>query len=573
MDEFLAKIKTLNASALSSLRAETVEQISTLTACEAPTDDQVGEALRKEAEVDAIDAEVTARAAQAEKFAALKTRNFSEEKPEDSEEKPEEEGKPDDEADDKADDREKTEDADESDGDNDGSQAVDSTEVAEGVAAALVKLLTAASEDDDKPRSRVAALSSRTKRPQVTTTIEHKPLAITAAADSGFATGEQLDSLTQVAEAAIHRANGFPVPAGTDEDAPADLRPFGTAKFGLDYADDLVVDDWIEAQEVFHAASQESRLPGGSLVAAGGWCSPSETVYDLDQDATTEGMLSLPEVGVRRGGIRYAQSPVFADFYANPGFKQTEAQAIAGNTKPCVEVTCPGFTDVRLDVVGLCIKVPILTNAAYPEVVRNFISGTMVAHQHWVNADVISRIETFAGAARVFTGVGSTVADSLEALELVIIQRRQMYRLGLKQTMEVLLPFWYRGAARADLAKRNGRSTPAAVSDAEIDAHFNSIGANVQWLYDWQGIDETAEVYPATVNAIVYPAGTFVKGTSNVINLNTVYDAASLAVNVYTGLFAEQGLLVAKMKFGADLVTLPVANYGRMGALDITAAP
>jgi hypothetical protein len=70
----------------------------------------------------------------------------------------------------------------------------------------------------------------------------------------------------------------------------------------------------------------------------------------------------------------------------------------------------------------------------------------------------------------------------------------------------------------------------------------------------------------------MYPAGTFVKGTADVINLSTVYDAASLATNVYTGLFTEQGLLVAKQKFHADLVTLPICNAGRTGAANLTCA-
>ena len=70
----------------------------------------------------------------------------------------------------------------------------------------------------------------------------------------------------------------------------------------------------------------------------------------------------------------------------------------------------------------------------------------------------------------------------------------------------------------------------------------------------------------------MYPAGTFVKGTASVITLNTVYDAASLATNTYTGLFTEQGFLVANRKFGADLLTLPVCNAGRRGALDVKCA-
>jgi hypothetical protein len=292
-------------------------------------------------------------------------------------------------------------------------------------------------------------------------------------------------------------------------------------------------------------------------------------VYDLTQDATNEGMLSLPEIGVKRGGIRFAESPTFAAFYANPGFIQTEAQAIAGTVKPCVEVNCPSFTEVRLDVEGLCIKVPILTNAAYPEYVRNFIEGTLVAHQHWINANVIGRLVTSAGAARVVTGLGSTVADTLEALELLADQRRQSWRLSMNRTLEVVLPFWVRGAMRSDLSRRTGLAFEQ-VTDQQLAAHFRARKLNVQFVYDWQPINESVNAYPSTYQALMYPAGTFVKGTAPVINLSTVYDAASLATNVYTGLFTEQGLLVAKRKFAANLITLPICNAGRTGAANFT---
>jgi hypothetical protein len=413
---------------------------------------------------------------------------------------------------------------------------------------------------------KVAAATERPNVPDTQTT----PFSLVAAANvEGFSTGQKLDSLTDVALAAISRAKAFGVPNGDGKSVK--LEHFGTALLELDFPTELTVDRRSSPEDmsdVMDHAIDESRLPGGSLTAAGGWCSPSETDYSLEDDSTTEGLLSLPTVNVKRGGMRFAISPTFAAFYANPGFIQTEAQAIAGTVKPCVEVPCPSFTDVRLDAEGICIKVPILTEAAYPEVVRQFVSGTLTAHQHWINANVIGRVVTAAGAARVFTGLGSVYSDSLEAIGLVINQTKQKYRLGLNASVEVVVPFWVKDVFKNDLRRQSGRTGP--VTDAEMAGHFASINANVQYVYDWQLLDETAEVYPATFQAVVYPAGTFVKGVSNIIKLNTVYDAASLATNVYTGLFAEQGLLVAKKKFHADLITVPICAAGRTGASNLT---
>ena len=544
-------LRELTVEALQALATEKRTAFSGLIATESPTTAQVDEAESLANDIEAIEAEVERRAteaqATADRFAALRTRFSS---------TPAEE---------------------ENDGDEDEGDAEKDTSADERNAAGDIEQVESPGEGvppgEVAPPARakgVATLANKTKRPAAPARSASGPITITAAADvQGFSTGQSLGGLEEVAKAVINRAKGFGVPQG--DGRTVSVQQFGTAMFSLDFPEELTIDRRDDANEVMDYAISESRLPGGSLVAAGGWCAPSETVYDLTDDSTTEGLLSLPEVNVKRGGIRYAVSPTFADFYANPGFIQTEAQAIAGTAKPCIEVDCPDFVEVRLDAEGICIKVPILTNSAYPEVVKNFVSGTLTAHQHWINANVIGRLVTASGAARVFTGLGSTVSDTIEALGIVIDQARQKYRLSLNASVEVVVPFWLKNAFKADLGRRNGRDK-AAVTDAELAAHFANVGANVQYVYDWQPLDETAEAYPATFNALVYPAGTFVKGTSDVISLNTVYDAASLATNVYTGLFAEQGLLVAKKKFHSDLVTLPICNAGRTGAANFTCA-
>jgi hypothetical protein len=96
----------------------------------------------------------------------------------------------------------------------------------------------------------------------------------------------------------------------------------------------------------------------------------------------------------------------------------------------------------------------------------------------------------------------------------------------------------------------------------------------VQFVYGWQPLSAVsagaADGYPDSYQVLMYPAGTFVAGVADVINLSAVYDAASLEENVYTGTFMEQGLLVAEMCYDSDLITLPVCNAGRTGAQDFT---
>lgn len=412
-----------------------------------------------------------------------------------------------------------------------------------------------------KPSAR-EALAKKTPRPKVPVKASAR-ISITAAADvPDFPTGGEIADLPALAKATIGRMQGFAPPAGIEG---GQMSRYPVATFRQEFPSDLVIDRNSDDQEIIEHAARESRLPQGSLTAAGGWCAPSETLYDFCVNETTEGLLDLPEVEAKRGGLKYTEGPDFSTLYSSTGFTQTEAQAIAGTAKTCYEVPCPTFNETRLDAVGLCIKVPILTNAAYPELVEATIAKSLIAYQHRLSATLIGKMVTSAGAAVVTNSVGSTTANSLDSLGVVGDTLRQTYRLSFGETLEVIAPFWLKGAVRADLAMRNGVDY-LSVSDAEIDAFFAVRGMRVQWVYNWQALVENEEGYPATAQVMVYPSGTFIKARSNVINLNAVYDAAELSVNRYTGLFMEEGVALIKRCYKAKLITIGLSQAGLTGA-------
>lgn len=543
MDEY----KDLSLEALQALRDEKIAAFNALRKQDTFSAEEIeqGEALAEE--IKAVKAAIKDREAEAtalaERAAALQALSV-----EDEEETEEE-----------------TEETDEAKAEREAKEAEEAKAAEEAAAAAETE--AAAGKSVVAANRSVARVAAAVKRPVVPET--KSPLSIVASQDvPGFATGADLPDISTVAAAMVGRMQGFGTPTG--DGTFEDLKHSGVAQFRLDFPEDLIIDRHTDDMEVLLRAAQESRLDGGSLTAAGGWCAPSETLYDFCGGETLEGILSLPEVQVKRGGIRYTRGPSYADLYTAAGFIQTEAQAIAGTTKPCFEVPCPTWQDVRLDAIGLCIKAPILTNAAYPELVQRWLSGAMVAHQHMENASVLSRMDTASGAARVYAGQGSTAQDTLTGLELMGDQMRQKYRLGFGQTLEVVAPYWIKGAIRSDLQLRNGQQIDP-VTDQQIMAHFATRGLRVSFVYDWQELTTTDLLYPKTFNVLMYPAGTFVKGVADVINLNAVYDAASLAVNTYTAMFFEHAILVAQMCYESQKITLPVCGAGKTGAANITA--
>lgn len=336
-------------------------------------------------------------------------------------------------------------------------------------------------------------------------------------------------------------------------------------------------------REVFDRAGDEKRLKNGSLVAAGGWCAPSEIDYSTGEEVETrQGLLSVPEIGVPRGGISFTTGINFADLYAQVAansFSFTEEQDIAGEyapgenpgdpnvagDKPCFRIECPDFEEYRLDVDGLCVTAGILQSRGYPEVQARTLRGVLVAHDHLLNGKMISQMASGSTAVTLPATQVGTAAPVLTAIELQVEHYRASRRMSRTATLEAVFPFWIRGAIRSDLSRRLGVDL-LSVPDARIDAWFRERGIAPQFVYNWQAIDTTAaaafNAWPTTVSFLLYAAGTWVKGINDLITLDTLYDSVLLGQNDFTALFTEEGWFVAKRGQDSRMVTTSITADG-----------
>jgi hypothetical protein len=439
--------------------------------------------------------------------------------------------------------------------------------------------------EDKKPEPVAASATVARKVPVVAraaaTTVNlpvditpNRPTAVlTASADvPGFSTGGAIADLDGIGKALVSRMKGLPTSRIGGEEGAQHRYSVAQIDIGSNRTDGLIQSNGVTDQELVTQASREARLPGGSLTAAGGWCAPSETLYDLCVTESTDGLLDLPSITANRGGIRYTKGPSFNSIYNTPGLGWwlTEAQVIAGSpAKTCIEVTCPPFTEVRLDAVGICIKAPLLTLAAYPELVRRFTEGALIAQQHKTDVAILSKIA--AGSTTLnANGTPSNTIDSLAELELIAEYQRSQWRSSFSQTFEVLAPVWYKAIVRADLARRTGIDL-INVNDSVIDSYFSARKLRVQWLANLSPLTVTtgALVIPATVDVLMFPAGTWVKATTDVISLDAVYDSTTLLTNEYTALFAESGVAVVNTCWESVRVTISTCASGATGAANI----
>jgi hypothetical protein len=345
-------------------------------------------------------------------------------------------------------------------------------------------------------------------------------------------------------------------------------------------------------EEAMTAATDQSRLPGGALTAAG-WCAPSENFYDLCYNESRDGLLSLPEVQVTRGGMNVPVNPTFAELYSQIGFHFTEEDAIAGRwapganpgdpnvvgTKPCYEIECPEWQDYRLEGDGLCITADLLGVRGYPEMLARVTNGALVAHDHKISAGRIARIIAGSTAINMTTDTVGATAPLLAAIEVQVEHYRYAQRLSRSTLLEGVFPYWVHGAIRQDLSVRLGMAL-FDVTDAMIDGWFRLRGLVPQYVYDWQALDATAAAatltWPTVVDFLLYQAGTWVAGVDDIITLDTLYDSQMLGENKFTALFTEEAWLVAKRCVDSRRIRVPLCADGTTHAgvlLDCDLAP
>lgn len=429
-----------------------------------------------------------------------------------------------------------------------------------------------------RPRIDLGAIAARTPNPKPQTESEDTGVQILAAANvRDFSRGQRM-SMEELVAAAQQAVDAMPRDAAMGAYFKSDV-----AKLRTEWPEALVASGRNDADVIARAVDQ-SRLKGGSLVAAGGWCAPSETLYELapllaDGNA---GLVDLPEIQVKRGGIRTTEGADYASIYSGGqvGVAETETEAIANAEddeyqKVIYRVPCTEFVEKRAGVVYTGVEAGILQDNAYPELTRQHVEAVVAAHAHRINELTLAQMESASTSVNLTGQVGpSATAAALNGLELLIVNLRYRYRAPESLTLEVVLPIWLKFHVRSDLALRSGVDFQQ-VTDAQIDGWFTARGARVQWVYDWQdafsGVtggfgSATAPGFATSVKALVYPAGTFVRGRGEVVSLGVTYDSVNIRRNDKLEMFNEEKLLVHKRAYTSLAVTIPLAVNGTASA-------
>jgi len=396
-----------------------------------------------------------------------------------------------------------------------------------------------------------------------------------------FAVGSKLNGMDSLVAAMQSRARSLPILARGD-----DTTKYPIASLQREYKYTLSLDSSPQQiNEVLTAAANPE-----ALVAAGGWCSPSEISYDFYNVVCVDGTLDLPTVGINRGGMRFPVSPSFGSLVGNAAmWSWTETQDIAAvtgtaqsGTKTCARVPCPSFSEVRLSCDGLCLTVGNLTEDAYPELIANHTRLLFAAHAHKMNAKRITQLIAYSTptTGQTFGTAGTgVVSPVLGTLELQAIDYREKFAMCQDAVLEVILPRWLRGVMRSDLRKRTRENTNMiSVTDSLLMSFFDALNLRVQWVGDWQtrtagyfGNTSLLTAWPTTVQYMMYAPGTFVLGQGLRLDLGVIRDSVMNATNDHTAEWMEECWLIAMVGHESRYGIINICPDGTVGAADLTA--
>lgn len=409
-------------------------------------------------------------------------------------------------------------------------------------------------------------------RPPVSTAVRRQAKGVSIVASSdipGISTGSVLDS-DGLDEALYKRARALGDSRGDGTKAFVASVEKVNPKFDLRTLrnDGDIAKMWEQAHDT------------GSLVASGGWCAPSETIYDFacDFESMPE-EVDLPTLTANRGGIRYPENVNLSDFLNLDGIGEvwTEADDIAaatpgGPVKVCATIPCPDFLESKLEAFYSCLRAGNLVDRSYPELVTRSRDLALTAHAHRLHAAKIVKMQ--AAAVAVVPTIDADLAateSTLGALEFELALWRDTFFAGADFVLEVVLPRWYRALIRRDLARRAGVPFDQ-VDNSTISSYFSEIGLRPQFVSNYQTLTPGSTAWPATVEMMFYPAGAFTLLDGGTLDIAVIRDSVLNATNDHTLLFFEEFWQLIN-RCGAFKMTIPVCATGLTGGPAPVACP
>lgn len=388
----------------------------------------------------------------------------------------------------------------------------------------------------------------------------------------GYTAGAAISSMDEVHKAMTAKVNSLRGMAGDGEHSLV-----ASIRYEVDVPENRILrpgDETGNARKVRELISDPSNLQAEALVAAG-WCAPTQVIYDVRTPGGTNARPvrdALPSFTADRGSISWTPPPSLANaitgmtLFKADGTTYTEPTGTTAtnpaSTKQCIDIACGTTASATLDALSICLCFENLMTRAFPEWVRANNDISMVAqaafaekyflHRMFSASPVAGTAEPATGAATVGTpDVSVGVArDFLVMVRLVAASLRWKNRMDPTTPLQILLPSWLRDAMVADLVVQAPGDNTLSASYREVTGYLTNINVDPIWYIDnvpaISAFRITAATddfdsflgFPADVNWLLYPTGTFLRLDAGSLDLGVVRTKEDVQKNKYCT-FAE----------------------------------
>ena len=273
----------------------------------------------------------------------------------------------------------------------------------------------------------------------------------------------------------------------------------------------------------------------GNLVAAGGFCAPTEQLYGFFGLATRAGMLNLPAANAPRGAISIPVSPSFGDFFGSSGIatewtNTNDLSPTTPATKPVYTFDCPEFQECEVAAWPTIIQAGNFAQRFYPEAIANAVGLAMIAADRTLNAARITYMRT--GATNGVEAPNTAGSSGIWNLARVLAQNasfyRQTYAMERTAALDVAIPHWVPEALYVDALGR-GSTVDYGDLTRRIAGIFSELNLRPQFVYD---LDDPATAgFPGTADMLLWAPGTVVELDAGTLDLGVVRDSTLNSTN------------------------------------------
>lgn len=370
---------------------------------------------------------------------------------------------------------------------------------------------------------------------------------ITAPAEvSGFSAGQEM-SIADMGRAAWDRLSAIRNARGG--------ATFNFATIHADYGDAPTLGrDAAENSRIIaeYNAERLAEIQADGIIAAGGWCGPTEPYRGIAGLGSADRPIKagLGGFNVTRGGVRYMTPPrlsqIVTDASGGAVTTHTAANDEASVTKTTQRITCGVENEVDLDSIVVQLTAGNFLDRSYPEWIARWIELAAIAQARVAERKILATIDANSTTMTSAQEYGA-IRDVLNAISRAAVGLRSRHRELWDFPLQVILPDFVITAFQQDysFALNADPENQHSLAKEAIERWFAVRNISVIWTPDaYVFPTETATNpkyivdYPETVDARLFPAGSFQFLDGGSLDLGVTRDNTSNAANDFS-IFAE----------------------------------